>query len=174
MRGWLGYGVGADAPWSARVEVQHLDSENRNRVGATRTTDTSGARTRFGGRLTHRFALGATRHELTAAIEREEEDFSSRDLLAPAGPGNRDLSRARTAFVGEWRAEWGDVLVTDIAVRHDDFNRFEDATTLARQCGAEPRRGLLAARRLWRRHRPAQLRRSVRLPRLPLRRQSEP
>jgi vitamin B12 transporter len=130
VRGWLAYGYAPDSPWSARVEIQHLDSENRNRVGATRTTTTSGARTRFGGRLTHRFGIGATRHELTAAIEREEEDFSSRDLLAPAGPGNRDLSRARTAFVGEWRAEWGDVLVTDIAVRHDDFNRFQDATTL--------------------------------------------
>lgn len=129
LRGWLAYGYASDAPWSARVEIQHLDSENRNRIGATRTTTTSGARTRFGGRLTRRFGLGTSRHALTAAIEREEEDFSSRDLLAPAGPGNRDLSRARTAFVGEWRAEWGDILVTDIAVRHDDFNRFQDATT---------------------------------------------
>lgn len=129
-RAWLAYGFAPDAPWSVRVEAQHLDSENRNRIGATRTTDTSGRRTRFGGRLTHRFGFGATRHEFTAAIEREEEDFSSRDLLDPNGPGNRGLSRARIAFVGEWRAEWGDVLVTDVAVRHDDFNRFEDATTL--------------------------------------------
>lgn len=128
-RGWLTYGFAPDAPWSARVEIQHLDSENRNCVGATRTTDTGGQRTRFGGRLTHRFGFGATRQELTAAIEREEEDFITRDLQF-GGPGNRDLSRGRTAFVGEWRAEWGDVLVTDIAVRHDDFNRFEDATTL--------------------------------------------
>ena len=130
VRGWLAYGHAPDAPWSARIEFQHLDSENRNRVGTTRTTDTSGQRTRYGGRLTRRFGLGATRHELTAAIEREEEDFGSRDLQAPAGPGNRDLSRARTAFVGEWRAQWGDVLVTDLAVRRDDFNRFEDATTI--------------------------------------------
>lgn len=128
VRGWLGYGIAPDAPWSAQVEVQHLDGENRNRVGATRTTDTSGARTRFGGRLNHRFALGTTRHALTAAIEREEEDFSTRDLQF-GGPGNRDLSRGRTAFVEEWRAEWGDVLVTDVAIRHDDFNTFEDATT---------------------------------------------
>lgn len=128
-RGWLTYGHAPDAPWSARVEVQHLDSENRNRAGAMRTTDTGGQRTRFGGRLTHRFGLGATRHALTGAIEREEEDFSSRDLQF-GGPGNRDLSRARTALVGEWRAEWGGLLVTDVAIRHDDFNRFADATTL--------------------------------------------
>ena len=129
VRGWLGYGVGADAPWSARVEVQHLDSENRNRIGTLRTTDTFGRRTRFGGHVAHRFAFGATRHELTAAIEREEEDFGSRDLQF-GGPGNRDLSRARTAFVGEWRAHWGERLVTDVALRRDDFNRFADATTL--------------------------------------------
>ncbi len=123
------YGVGADAPWSARIEIQHLDSENRNRIGTLRTTDTFGRRTRFGGHVAHRFAFGATRHELTAAIEREEEDFGSRDLQF-GGPGNRDLSRARTAFVGEWRAHWGERLVTDVALRHDDFNRFADATTL--------------------------------------------
>ena len=111
------------------MEIQHLDSENRNRIGPTRTTGTAGARIRFGGQLTHRLAFGSTRHALTAAIEREEEDFSSRDLQF-GGAGNRDLSRARTAFVGEWRAEWGDVLVTDVALRHDDFSRFEDATTL--------------------------------------------
>jgi vitamin B12 transporter len=129
VRGWLGYGVDADAPWSARVEFQHLDSENRNRIGALRTTDSAGRRTRFGGQIAHRFSLGASRHELTAAIEREEEDFSTRDLQF-GGPGNRDLSRARTALVGEWRAHWGERLVTDVALRHDDFNRFADATTL--------------------------------------------
>ncbi len=128
VRGWLGYGVAADAPWSARVEIQHLDSENRNRIGTLRTTDSNGRRTRFGAHVAHRFALGATRHELTTVVEREEEHFSTRDLQF-GGPGNRDLSRARTAYVGEWRAHWSEGLVTDIALRRDDFNRFADATT---------------------------------------------
>jgi hypothetical protein len=61
-------------------------------------------------------------------VEREDEDFGTRDLLF-GGASDRDLSRGRTAFVGEWRAAWGDLLVTDVAVRHDDFSRFEDETT---------------------------------------------
>lgn len=129
VRVWAGFGADADAPWSARVEVQHLDSENRNRIGATRTTDTHGRRTRYGGRVGRRLGLGGTRHELIAAIEREEEDFDTRDLQF-GGASDRDLSRSRTAYVAEWRAHWGERLITDVAVRHDDFSRFADDTTL--------------------------------------------
>ena len=128
LRGWAGFGVDADAPWTARVEVQHLDSDNRNRVGSVRTTDTYGRRTRYGGRAGHRFTLGGTRHELIAALEREEEDFGTRDLQF-GGASDRDLSRSRTAYVAEWRAHWGERLITDVAVRHDDFSRFADDTT---------------------------------------------
>src|SRR3712207_7449843 len=39
-------------------------------------------------------------------------------------------SRRLTAFVGEWRAEWSKRLSTDVAVRHDSFSAFADATTL--------------------------------------------
>jgi vitamin B12 transporter len=128
LRGWIGFGEEAETGWNGRLEVQHLDSGNRNRIGATRTTDTSGRRIRYGGRIGYRFALGPARHGLTAALEREEEDFSTRDRQF-GGASDRDLSRGRTALVGEWRAEWNERLVTDLAVRHDDFNRFVDDTT---------------------------------------------
>jgi vitamin B12 transporter len=130
LRGWLGFATDEDAVWSGKLEVQHLDSENRNRLGTTRTIDTAGRRLRFGGRISRRLELGSTRHELTAALEREEEDYERLDH----SDGSRlHQSRGRTAFVGEWRASWGDRLVTDLAVRHDDFNRFLDATTLRAQ-----------------------------------------
>lgn len=126
-RVWLGYGD-AVTPWQVRVEAQHLDSQNRNRVATTRTNDSYGRRTRIGAQAVRRFEVGATRHVLIAAAEHEEEAFGTRDLQF-GGSSDRDLERGRRAFVGEWRAEWG-ALTTDIAVRHDDFSAFEDATAL--------------------------------------------
>lgn len=127
-RGWVGFGAEPDDAWSGRAEIQYLDSRNRNRIGHVRTADSSGRRIRYGARLGRRFELGVSRHELIAAVEREEEDFGTRDRQSATPP--RNLERGRTAFVGEWRARWGDGLVTDLAVRHDDFNRFADDTTL--------------------------------------------
>lgn len=128
-RAWGRIGIGDDAPWSLKVEGQYLASDNRNRVGRVPSNDSEGRRTRFGAQALRRIDAGGGRHALIAAVEREDEDFATRDLLFGGG-SDRDLERGRTAFVGEWRAHWGTRLVTDIAVRHDDFSRFEDATSL--------------------------------------------
>ncbi len=125
-RAWLRYGD-ADTPWQARIEAQHLDSDNRNRLGNVRTNDSYGRRTRFGGQVSRRLELGDTRHILTIAAEHEEEKFGTRDLQFGGG-SDRDLERNRSAYIGAWRAEWSDVLITDVAVRRDDFSTFEDAT----------------------------------------------
>lgn len=124
---WAGYGD-EDAPWQARIEAQHLASENVNRLESTPTNASYGRRTRFGGQLVRRLELGGSRHTLVAAAEHEGEEFGTRDLRF-GGASDQDLERSRTAFVGEWRANWGR-LTTDVAIRHDDFSAFEDATTL--------------------------------------------
>ncbi len=49
-------------------------------------------------------------------------------------------SRGRTALVGEWRARWSEALATDLAVRRDDFNRFEDRTSVRAGIVARPLR----------------------------------
>ena len=124
-RAWLGYGQDRSSPWAVKVDGQVLDSTNRNRDAGLRTNDSYGRRSRFGIQAARRFAG----HELIAAAEREDEDFGTRDLQF-GGASDRDLERGRTALVGEWRATWSDRLVTDVAVRHDDFSRFRDETTL--------------------------------------------
>jgi outer membrane cobalamin receptor len=101
-RGWAGYGLDPDAPWWIRLEAQHLDSRNANRDGSTRTNDSYGRRTRYGAQAGYRLAIGSSRHELIAAVEREDEEFGTRDSLF-GGASDRDLERGRTAFVGEWR-----------------------------------------------------------------------
>ncbi|WP_166037686.1 TonB-dependent receptor [Sphingosinicella sp. YJ22] len=125
---WLGYGD-AVTPWQVQIEGQHLDSENRNRLADTPTNASYGRRTRLGAQAVRRFEVSTTRHTIVVAAEHEEEAFGTRDLQF-GGASDRDLERGRTAFVGEWRAEWGDLLTTDVAVRHDDFSAFRDATTL--------------------------------------------
>jgi vitamin B12 transporter len=130
FRGWLGM-ARQGSPWTGRIELQHLTSENRNRTAAIRTADSEGRRTRFGGRVGRRFGLGSTRHQLIGALEREEERFSTRDLVGSAG--SRSLERSRTALVTEWRADWAERLSTDVALRHDDFSHFADSSTLRAQ-----------------------------------------
>lgn len=126
-RAWVQWGLGEDAPWSAKVDVQHLDGGNRNFLGTLHTNDSFGNRTRFGAQATRRIEAAGARHGLVAAVEREDERFRTG---LPTGGIDQDYRRGRTAFVAEWRAEWGDLAVTDVALRHDDFNRFSDATTV--------------------------------------------
>lgn len=128
IRGWARLGLDENSPWSVELAGQYLNSDNRNRLAQVRTNDSKGRRTRFGAQATRRIDAGDSRHALIAAVEREDEDFATRDLQFGGG-SDRDLERGRTAYVGEWRARWGDRLVTDLAVRHDDFSRFEDETT---------------------------------------------
>ncbi len=137
-RVWLGFDDGSG--WNGRVEFQHLGSRNDNRIAAIKTARSRGDRTRYGARLARRLGFGSTQHDLIVAVEREEEDFSTRDLVASTPL--RTLSRARTALVGEWRARWGEWLVTDLAVRHDDFSHFADDLTIRAQSVADIGRGL--------------------------------
>jgi vitamin B12 transporter len=80
------------------------------------------------------------RHRLVAAVEREEENFRARDA-AFFGGTDQDRSRSLNAVVGQWRAEWTDYLLTDVAVRHDAFSAFTDATTLRAALLVRPARG---------------------------------
>ncbi len=130
VRGWAEAVFGG---WTLELEGSLLDSENRNRVGAAPLNATFGRRLTAGGQLSRAFAG----HRLTAAVEHEAEDFRARDTVYFGGT-DQDRSRTLTALVGQWRAEWTPWLTTDLAVRHDDFSAFEDATTLRAAVLARP------------------------------------
>ncbi len=140
-RAWARLGLADDAPWSFELAGQYLHSANRNRNGATPLNRTLADRLRIGGKLIRRFGAGATRHVLIAAAEREEESFAALDQAVFFAPDQR-RSRGRTALIGEWRADWGRSLSTDLAIRRDDFNRFEDATTIRAGLVARPFAGI--------------------------------
>ncbi|HEU0135033.1 MAG TPA: TonB-dependent receptor [Allosphingosinicella sp.] len=137
VRSWVRLGLSADAPWSVELDGQYLHSSNRNRTGADPLNRTLADRLRIGGKLVRRFSAGGSRHTLIAAAEREEESFAALDQAVFFAPDQR-RSRGRTAFVGEWRSQWAGFLHTDLAVRRDDFNRFEDSTNVRAAIVARP------------------------------------
>ena len=122
VRGWAALTAGG---WELRVQAGYLDSANRNRLARAPLNSTFGDRLTLGAQASRRFG----RHQLVAAVEHETEDFRARDT-AFFGGTDQDRSRYLTALVGEWRAEWVEGLVTDLALRHDSFSAFADATTL--------------------------------------------
>jgi vitamin B12 transporter len=121
-RGWAGYEAGG---WSIRADAAYLDSANRNRLAGAPLNATFGDRLSLGAQVSRR--LGS--HLLVAAVDHEAEGFRARDTSF-GGATNQDRERSLTGFVGQWRAEWAPLLVTDFAIRHDEFSAFEDATTL--------------------------------------------
>jgi vitamin B12 transporter len=129
LRIWGALGIDPDSPWTVRAEAQYLSSENRNLNAGNPLNRTEGSRWRLSGQLERRLSFGGTNHVVIAAVEREDERFQARDQQY-FGATDQDQDRGRTGFVGEWRAEWGSVISTDIALRHDDFEAFEDATTI--------------------------------------------
>jgi vitamin B12 transporter len=128
IRAWGRLGLAPDAPWSFEVSGQYLHSRNRNRDGVTPLNASTGDRFKLDAQLIRRFAAGDTRHSLIARIEREDEEFVTRDQQY-FGATDKNVTRGRWAAVGEWRGDWGDLLSTDVAIRHDAFNRFKNATT---------------------------------------------
>ncbi|HVQ08759.1 MAG TPA: TonB-dependent receptor [Allosphingosinicella sp.] len=123
--------------WSARAEASYLDSANRNRLDGAPLNSTFGDRLTFGGQV----ARGFGGHRLIAAVEHSQENFQARDTVYFGGT-DQDRSRSLTAYVGEWRAQWSPAVVTDVALRHDDFSAFADATTLRASVLVRPGGGL--------------------------------
>lgn len=112
---------------TGQVAGSLLRSSNRNLLAGDEINQTRGKRATLSGQVQHRLeALGA-RHLLIGAAEHEREDFRARDVIY-GGFSDQDRDRAHQAFTGEWRAEAGPVNA-DLAVRHDRFSRFKDATS---------------------------------------------
>jgi vitamin B12 transporter len=78
--------------------------------------------------LEHRFATGPLAHRLIVAADTERESFHARDT-AFGGFTNQDRTRRHESLTVEWRADARRV-TADVAIRHDMFSRFKDATSV--------------------------------------------
>jgi len=134
MRGWA---EGRWGGWTVGADASYLDSGNRNTLAGAPLNRTFGDRLILGAQVSRQFEG----HRLIAAVEHQSEHFHRRDTDLFGGT-NQDRGRRSTALVGEWRAEWSRLLVTDLAVRHDSFSAFADATTFRASALLRPARGL--------------------------------
>jgi vitamin B12 transporter len=122
VRGWA---EGHWGGWRVSASASYLDSANRNFLAGASLNRTYGDRLAFVAQVSRRFGG----HLLTVAAEHQAENFRARDT-AFGGFTDQDRGRHVTALVGEWRADWTAWAATDVALRHDSFSAFEDATTL--------------------------------------------
>ena len=116
------------SPWRGRMSASLLGSTKRNSFAGGPLNRTTGGRTVLGAQVERDFATGRVEHRLIAAFDHESEEFTARDTLY-GGFTEQDRSRAHQALTVEWRAAAGP-LVGDVAIRHDRFNRFKDATNV--------------------------------------------
>lgn len=115
--------------FSVKVGATLLDSSNRNRRDGRRLSRTAGERLVADALASFDVTTGLVEHRISLGADYEDEEFKARDQSFGGGT-NQDRSRERAAVVGEWRASFGDRITTDVALRHDSFEGFQDATTL--------------------------------------------
>lgn len=109
------------------------DQDDRNRDAGIRTTDTTGTRRSLSLQTTYALdaaTLADAEQTLTAKLEWERETFKANDPALVFDPSQLiERSRELKAGVVEYRASLGEALDVQVGLRHDDNDRFEDATT---------------------------------------------
>ncbi|HEX9965685.1 MAG TPA: TonB-dependent receptor [Allosphingosinicella sp.] len=130
VRGWVN---GEAKGWTLTLDGSFLASANRNLLAGAPLNRTFGRRFTASARLEKK--VGG--HEVTAAAEHQSERFRARDEVY-FGATRQDRSRELSALVGAWEAKWSSKLTTEIALRHDRFSAFADATTVRAGVTFEP------------------------------------
>ena len=113
---------------SGTVSTSLLGSSNRNFLGGDEINETRGKRWTADAQAQYRFVTGRVRHTAIVALEHDRETFHARDS-GFFGASDQDRHRSHDAITAEWRAELSPV-TADVALRHDEFSAFKDATTL--------------------------------------------
>ena len=126
-RAWISAGL-LESGLGGTLATSLLHSTNRNFLGDGEINRTSGKRWTIAGQSHYRFDTGAARHTAIVALDHDREIFRSRDSVY-FGASDQDRDRDHQAVTAEWRTELG-ALVADLAIRHDVFSAFKDATTV--------------------------------------------
>jgi vitamin B12 transporter len=116
-----------NGPWRQEVFGTYLTSDNINRDGRTFLNRTDAETVRVGYQTGFDLTTGAARHRLTGAAEYREQRFSARDDGFLGGTDQR-RSRDRLSLVADYGVSNGK-LAFAASIRHDDNDRFADATT---------------------------------------------
>ncbi len=127
----------AESDWSGTLSASALRSRNRNLLADAEQNVAEGSRFNVDGQLNRRFTTGAVEHRLAIAGGYERETFKADDS-AFGGFTRQDRSREHRSLIGEWRAQYSQLVTADVAVRRDGFNRFRDAISLRASLDVKP------------------------------------
>jgi vitamin B12 transporter len=125
-RAWAKFGS-AHEGLSGSVSATLFDARNHNLFKGEETSSATGIRRTLSADVHYGFHAGIIRNDLVVAADYQNESFSTVDKIF--GINSKDQRRVHDALTAEWKADAGKV-AADIAVRHDFFSRFKDATTL--------------------------------------------
>ncbi|HEX5257556.1 MAG TPA: TonB-dependent receptor [Sphingomicrobium sp.] len=126
-RAWASFGSNQSG-FSGTIAASLLGSSNRNFLADEEINRTSGTRWNGEGQLQYRFDTGAITNTGIVALEHETEHFHARDTVF-GGASDQDRARTHNSITAEWRSELAPIVV-DVALRHDMFSSFKDATTV--------------------------------------------
>ena len=115
-----------DGRWSHRLSFALTDTDNDNWSDGLRNSSTA-AKVKVAGYQT-RFAL-AEEHALTAAFERQQEDWSQRAEASPFGDPNHDEEMRTDSWIFEYQGRPLAPLSLLASLRRDDNDDFGDKTT---------------------------------------------
>jgi vitamin B12 transporter len=128
-----------DERWKHHVEGQYLDTDNINRDGRTFLNRTDAERLK----ATYQSSFETGAHRLTAAFEHETQRYRADDNVFFGGTNQR-RRREQNSLVGEYRLTLGEAFSVGASIRHDDNDRFADATTWRFAAAAALPRGFRA------------------------------
>jgi vitamin B12 transporter len=116
-----------DGRWLQRAAVGYTDTESDNFSSGSRVSGNRGERTKVEYQTTVRLGDGTWDHALTGGIQRELLEFEG--LSATIADANQTRKDDQTSFVAEYALTHGRRASASLSVRHDNNDRFDDATT---------------------------------------------
>ena len=114
-----------DGVWSHRLSAQFADSKRRSYSSPTQSSQSSGKRLKGSYETTAKLTHGTIEHRVTFAADLERETYRNGDPSAFTG----EKSSENLGLVGLYELLAGDRASFSAAIRHDDNNRFANATT---------------------------------------------
>lgn len=113
--------------WKVSLGVSRLGSRNRNLLADVEQNRTGGRRDTLSVEAAREFGAAGIAHRVTVAGEWTGERFTASDTIY-GGFTNQRRKRRQSGATAEYRGATGPVVAT-LAVRHDAFSEFKDATT---------------------------------------------
>ncbi|MBA3942710.1 MAG: TonB-dependent receptor [Sphingopyxis sp.] len=119
--------IALDGRWTNALTGQVTDTVRKAYSASIRDGGSEGRRYKGSFESSLRFGTDAIVHRLTAAVDVEREEFRNTTPSPFVFQGQRDTDNI--GFVGEYELLAGDSFALGASVRHDENDRFDDATT---------------------------------------------